>query len=99
MGLNKLSLLKARLEGFQTTLRSADSKQKSEKISIQIAESFNKILTDIKTAYPEVSDDLPEPIELDSVWHHIGAVAATYLDLKIYAEQTRAILNVIDSGS
>jgi hypothetical protein len=78
---------------MKSTLEAQAHPDKKEKASTHIAENFNKIVTDIASAFPELASSLPSPISSSTPLAQVGMSDAQYVDLEVYCEQ---ILNLLD---
>ena len=92
----ELRLLKARAGAFKTTLGQATSDEKQGNAGVGLAENFNKILGDIRKAFPELESSLPQPIKSTTSLRKIAQSNASYLDVQVLADQILALLEIAD---
>lgn len=87
------ALLQARLRAFLTTLDKASEKVKAGPVTRPLAENFNTILADVRKAYPEIADHLPQPINASQgIKAQMGICDEHYVDLQILVNQTLEVL-------
>lgn len=98
MQLNKLDLMKARLEGVRDGLKKTGEREKANHIPTPLANNFNSILADIKTEFPEIASSLPQPIAATGHYKRLGCADDTYISLETYVEQVSRLLGVLESG-
>jgi hypothetical protein len=95
MPLNKLQMLKIHAQSFVETLSRASDKQKQLHATIDIAQDFNRMLSEIATELPDTKDHLPKPIALNTTPMR-GITTSTYLDLEIWASRVVKILESVE---
>ena len=93
----KAQLLKARLQGIISSIENEDSDNRSKHVSLSLAKDFNKILKEFCDSFPDHEDSFPEEIP-SSFGRRLGLADATFLDLRIKAEQVVKIVEVLTAG-
>lgn len=95
-----LTLLLSRMRAFQTTLEKLPLAQKTEHVTQPLAENFNAILNDIKTACPDIAAQLPQPLlRRGGLLAKHGMVQERYIDLEIMVAQTLELLTHLQPES
>ena len=94
----RIDVLRAKLGAIRTTLDRTPPKEKKSNAGLELAESFNHLLTEIGELYPELKPDLPKALSTQGHFRSFGQVGASYLDVEVFAEQTLALLDLAASS-
>jgi hypothetical protein len=91
----RLDYLRARVLAYKVTLDGKPSKEKKDRVSVQIAEQFNGILEDIKKESPEAAPHLPQPITMNSMAARDFQLSdANFIELEMMLNGILAVLEV-----
>ncbi|MAX38789.1 MAG: hypothetical protein CME33_19705 [Gimesia sp.] len=90
--------LKARLQGIISSIENEDSRARTERISWSLATDFNKILEQFCEAYPDHKDSFPGGIS-GSHGRKLGVADASFLDLRVKAEQVVKVIELLTEGA
>jgi hypothetical protein len=94
---SKAAFLKSRLEGMKSVLEKATPKEKEQRVTTHMAKEFNTILTEIGSAYPDATSQLPKPILSTTKLRFLGQSDVGYVDLQMMVEQVLRILSLVES--
>lgn len=94
MPLNKVTVLKASIRSFKTTV-DAEGGSGRENVSIQLAEHYNS-LRKKASEFPELSEHLPPEIQTRTQFEVLGTTAASFTDLKVYLNQLSALTDLLE---
>lgn len=98
MALNKVDLIKAKLDGIRDAIKQTPEKDKGSAISIALANNFNAIVQEVATEFPDLASHLPKPIQATTHFKMMSKADDTYRDLHAYVEQVYRLLAVVESG-
>ena len=93
-----LQIIKVQLEGIKDTLIGASERQKSNQVSLTVANDFNKLLQKVVDEYPDIKEALPEPIPFHRQLQINGLAAVSFLDLEVKANQVIKVIELLESG-
>jgi hypothetical protein len=93
MILDKLDLLKMKADSFRRVLEKSPERAKTSHVTISMSEEFNRLVYDVASSFPEVTDSLPKKIP-----KFIGGFAtAKLIELEILSAQLVGILDLLIS--
>ena len=96
MSNKKTQLLLARLQGIVSSIE-RDGKGRTEPISLSLSRDFNSVLKQLSELYPEYEDAFPEQIPSE-FGQDMGYADASFLDLRIKAEQIVKMVEILTEG-
>ncbi|MAX38790.1 MAG: hypothetical protein CME33_19710 [Gimesia sp.] len=98
MAIDKLRLLKIRLETMKKSLDDYSAGEKATHITQTMATRFNDTLSEIGIACPDIKDLLPSRITSSHPQSLVGKANATYMDLGMFIDEIIALVSEIESG-
>ena len=92
----KLSIFKVQVQSMLETLRRMSKDDRTDNVSIHLAERFNKILSAVKAELPHLADHLPAPISCKGPSQMVGLSDVQHVDLEVYLEELSSLLTLTD---
>ncbi len=96
MAIDKVKLLKAKLDGIRTTLQRSSEQQKKELAPTLLAKDLNGVIDEVAKTYPDLKDALPKPVLSSTPARRLGMSDVRYLDVEIFVEQVLRLLNLVE---
>jgi hypothetical protein len=94
MPVDPLEVLKAKATIIRDTLSAASDKTKAERVSVQFANDFNRLLTDVGASCPAIAQMLPSQITANGPFARVGQADCQYTDAMIWANQIISMLQI-----
>ncbi|TWT64259.1 hypothetical protein [Rubinisphaera italica] len=94
----KAQLLRGRLQAIISTIENENERNRSGKISWSLACDYNKIISQVSAEFPDYKDNFPAMIS-GTHGQKLGQGDASFLDLKIKAEQVVKVVEVLIEGN
>ncbi|HBN74915.1 MAG TPA: hypothetical protein DD473_03650 [Planctomycetaceae bacterium] len=98
MDAKKSQLLRGRLQAIISTIENENERNRSGRISWSLACDYNRIIDDFTAEFPEYKDQFPQKIN-GTHGQRLGYGDASFLDLRIKADQVVKIVEVLTEGN
>jgi len=96
MAISKRDIFYTKLNSIKSTIEKSSDSQKKVHIAKYMGDTFNTLLSEIETEYPELNSSLPPKIRSTGVYSRAQMCDITYLDLEILTETTLSLLKLIE---